>query len=178
MMHQDSEIKGEVIPIPDEEYPFVGFGISWMMNFALQYHAHRDLPKPEIVYLDETPSMAGAENDLIYWWHEAFTNYPELENRARIRMIQKSRESKTYSTDNLREYMDFVGDRQADRPRNSWTFRVSRIGIDIQTRQAIGHFYVDPANCWLNLGAILVMGWDEENTIYLIKDHPTIGPGK
>jgi hypothetical protein len=168
--------KHEEVPI--DEYPFIGFGISWLTEFALRYHQNRELPKPGVVYLDETPTMAGADHDLIYWWHKAVLNYPELENRARIRMIQNSLKSSKFRMENLQEYVDFAGFRQEHLPDGAWRFRVSRIGIDIQSRQAIGHFYVDPANCYLNLGATLVMGWDEENTIYLIKDHPTIGPGK
>jgi hypothetical protein len=169
---------GQYEEIPIEEYPFIGFGISWMTDHALRYHQNRNLPRPALVYLDETPSMAGADSDLIYWWHKAFLNYPELENRARVRMIQNSLKTSKFKTEHLRQYADFVEPRQDRKPDRCWTFRVSRIGIDLQSKQAIGHFYVDPANCWLNLGATLVMGWDEQDTIYLIKDHPTIGPGK
>jgi hypothetical protein len=166
------------IEVPKEEYPFVAFGISWLTEHALQYLQPRGFTKPDIAFLDENPTMAGAEYDLIYWWHKKFTDYSELENRARVRMIMQSRESKKFNSEHLRDFVDFIGDRQEKTPERSWIFRVSRIGIDTQTRQAIGHFYVDPANCWFNLGHTLVMGWDESDSIYLIKNHPTIGPGK
>jgi hypothetical protein len=169
---------GQTEEIPEEEYPFVGFGISWMMDYTLNYHSRLNLAKPSIAYLEETPSMAGADGDLIYWWHKQYINYPELENRARCRMIHNSLKLSKFKTDLLREHVDFIEDRQTQTPDRAWIFRVSRIGIDIQSRQAIGHFYVDPASCYLNLGANLIMGWDEGNTIYLIKDHLTIGPGK
>lgn len=63
---------GQYEEIPIEEYLFIGFGISWMTDYALRYHERHNLPKPALVYLDENPSMAGADSDLIYWWHKAF----------------------------------------------------------------------------------------------------------
>jgi hypothetical protein len=81
---------GKPEEIPVEEYPFVGFGISWLTDYALKYHEHHSLARPSIAYLDEIPTMASADSDLIYWWHKAHINYPELENRARVRMIQNS----------------------------------------------------------------------------------------
>jgi len=100
------------IEVPKEEYPFVAFGISWLTEHALRYLQPHRLTKPDIAFLDETPTMAGAEYDLIYWWHKKITDYSELENRARIRMIQQSRELKKFNSEHLRDYVDFIGDRQ------------------------------------------------------------------
>jgi hypothetical protein len=107
---------GKAEEIPEEEYPFVGFGISWMMDYTLKYHSRLNLAKPSIAYLDEIPTMAGADYDLIYWWHKAYVNYPELEDRARVRMIQNSLKLSKFRMELLQDYADSVGVRQESYP--------------------------------------------------------------
>ena len=164
------------IPIPCEEYPLVAFGITWLIDHVMA-SPHRRPGRPECVLVDEVPSMAGAEYDLIYWWHKSIDHFPGLENGARIRMLQLSKETKHFEPSELGRYIELATSLPSAKS-NYWKFRVSRIGIDTKARQAIGHFFVTLDEMWLNWGSILVMEWGDDDVIYLKTVRHTIGPGK
>src|SRR5690606_31039322 len=86
------EMESPDIPIPPEEYPLLAFGITWLTDYVISDKYYRIEGKPACILLDEIPSMAGGESDLIYWWHKSIEYFPGLENRARIRMIQLAKE--------------------------------------------------------------------------------------
>lgn len=164
-------------PIPPDEYPFIAFGISWLTDYVVNHTAHAPSGTPECVLIDEVPSMAGAESDLVYWWHRSIKYFPGLENRARIRMLQLAKESKKFDRNELAKYIDVP--ESAESIRNArWKFSISRIGIDRTARQAIGHFFVSLDGMWLTWGAILVMAWGDDDVICLKTVHHTLGPGK
>ena len=166
------------IPIPPEEYPLLAFGITWLTDYVLSEKYYRIEGKPACILLDEIPSMAGSESDLIYWWHKSIEYFPGLENRARIRMIQLARETKKFDPVELGKYLE-IPTASSVISKANWKFRVSRIGIDIGARQAIGHFavFIDGGG-WLNWGCILVMEWGDDNVIKLKTVRHTFGPGK
>lgn len=165
------------IPIPPEEYPLIAFGVTWLIDYVLTHSNHASSGKPDCVLIDDTPSMAGAEYDLIYWWHKSIQHFPDLSNLARIRMIQLAKEDKKFDRDELGKYIDVAESFRVikDAP---WKFRVSRIGIDVGARQAIGHFFLTLDGMWLNWGCILVMDWGEDDVIRLKTTRHTIAPGK
>jgi len=165
------------IPIPPEEYPLIAFGITWLIDYVVVNTVHASSGKPNCVLIDDTPSMAGAEYDLVYWWHNSIQYFPDLENRARVRMLQLAKESKRFDRSELAKYIDVTEDVTTIQ-KAYWKFRVSRIGIDVKTRQAIGHFFVTLDGMWLTWGCILVMEWGDDDVIRLKTVRHTDGPGK
>jgi hypothetical protein len=165
------------IPIPPEEYPFIAFGMTWLIDYVVANTAHARSGKPDCVLIDDTPSMAGAECDLVYWWHKSIQYFPDLENRARVRMLQLTKENKRLDRSELAKYIDVTED-VAKVQKAYWKFRVSRIGIDVKSRQAIGHFFVTLDGMWLTWGCILVIEWDDDDVIRLKTVRHTVGPGK
>jgi hypothetical protein len=123
--------------------------------------------------------MQSAEYDLVYWWHKRFEEYPELENRARISLIRRSRESATFCKDRLREYFDVDLNRSRESKSEPWLYRASRIGIDRGSKQAIGAFYLSPGNSWHNIAFTLLMTWDEaDGVISELASKQTVWGGK
>jgi len=164
------------IPIPSEEYPFIAFGITWLIDYVLT-HSNHGHSKPNCILVDETPSMSGAEYDLIYWWHRSIQYFPNLENGARVRMLQLDKETKKFDRAELGKYLE-VADSISLIENASWKFRVSRIGISERAKQAIGHFFVTVDGRWLNWGGILVMEWGDDDVIRLNTIRHTFSPGK
>lgn len=168
------------IPIPPEEYPLLAFGITWLTDYVTsdKYYRTRIEGKPGCILLDETPTMEAAESDLIYWWHRTIQYFPGLENRARVRMIQLSKENKKFDRTELCKYLD-IAESPATIENATWKFVASRIGYDLGSRQAIGHFsvFVDGPG-YLNWGCILVMEWGDDDVISLKTAHHTFGPGR
>jgi hypothetical protein len=164
------------LPIPSEEYPLVAFGVTWLIDHVMA-SPHRRSGRPVCVLVDEVPTMAGAEYDLIYWWHKSIEHFPGLENRARIRMLRLAKETKRFDPSELGKYIEVAASCSLTNA-NFWKFRVSRIGIDTGARQAIGHFFVTLDEMWLNWGCILVMEWGDDDVICLKTVRHTISPGK
>jgi hypothetical protein len=166
------------IPIPPEEYPLLAFGVTWLIDYVMTARNIGAHDTPGCILLDEIPSMAGGEYDLIYWWHKSIEHFPGLENRARIKMIQLAKETKKFDPAELGKYIE-IPTASSVISKANWKFRVSRIGIDIGARQAIGHFavFIDGGG-WLNWGCILVMEWGDDNVISLKTVRHTFGPGK
>lgn len=166
------------LPIPAEEYPFIAFGITWLIDHVLGEMKLSDRDKPDCILLDEVPSMAGAESDLIYWWHKSIQHFPGLENHARIRMLQLAKETKRFDPAEFGKYLEYPQSNSLIQ-NATWRFRVSRIGIYSYSRQAIGHFaaFLEGPG-WLNWGCILVMEWGDDDVIGLKSVRHTFGPGK
>lgn len=165
------------LPIPKEEYPFIASGVSWLTDYVLKTPHGSKHGRPDYVLIDEEPSVSGAEYDLVYWWHKSIKHFPGLDNRARIQLLQLSKETKRFDRDAISEFSD--GDAQIEPNSNDkWRFRVSRIGIDTGSQQAIGHFFVTLDGRWLNWGFILVMEWGDDDVIKIATTRGTVGPGK
>ena len=159
------------LPIPKEEYPFIAFGVSWLTGYVLNTPYGSKLGRPNYT------SVAGAEYDLVHLWHKSIKHFPGLENRARIKLLQLSKETKCFDREAIAEFSD--GESQIDpNSDNKWKFRVSRIGIDVGSKQAIGHFFVTLDGGWWNWGFILVMEWDDDDVIRLKTIRGTVSPGK
>lgn len=165
------------LPIPKEEYPFIAFGVSWLTDYVSNTPYGSKIGRPGCVLIDEKPSIAGAEYDLVYWWHKSIKHFPELENRARVKLLQLSKETKSFVPQDIANYSD--GEARIDSDcENQWRFKVSRIGIDIGSKQAIGHFFVNVDGGWWHWGFILVMEWGDDDVIKLKITRGTVGPGK
>jgi len=166
------------LPIPPEEYSLLAFGNTWLTEYVMSDRNISSNRKPECILLDETPTMEAAESDLIYWWHHNVQYFPCLENRARIRMIQLAKKNKKFDRTELGKHLD-IAESTVNIDNATWKFRVSRVGYDIGSRQAIGHFpvFVDGPG-YLNWGCILVMEWGEDDMISLKTARHTLGPGR
>jgi hypothetical protein len=95
-----------------------------------------------------------------------------------LRMIQLSKENKKFDRTELCKYLD-IAESPATIENATWKFVASRIGYDLGSRQAIGHFsvFVDGPG-YLNWGCILVMEWGDDDVISLKTAHHTFGPGR
>ena len=66
------------LPIPKEEYPFIAFGVSWLTGYVLNTPYGSKLGRPNYTLIDAKPSVAGAEYDLVHWWHKSIKHFPGL----------------------------------------------------------------------------------------------------
>jgi hypothetical protein len=116
---------------------------------------------------------------LVYWWHKRFEQYPELENRARISLIRRSREDARFRKELIRDYFEVDLSRTRETGSKPWLYRASRIGIDKGSRQAIGAFYLSPGNAWRNIAFTLVMTWGKEDGVIAeLSSRQTVSGGK
>jgi hypothetical protein len=160
------------------EYPFIGFGINWLIERVLADRNGTTLLRPTCVWVDESPSLNAAERDLVFWWHNAFQRYGDRIQRARINLLQRSKEAALFDPVELQN-QGVIGCGLPSDDTRAWRFKVSRVGIDTAGRFALAHFLVQAdGNCWLNYGYTLVMSWDIDDNIHLVQSHGTVGPGK
>ena len=165
--------------IDPEEYPFIAFGINWLIERVLSDRNAANLARPYRILIDETPDLNAAESDLIFWWHKAVIRYGESVQKARVNLLQKSKSDAKLDKLKLLEQGELdVNCDDIDDPK-IWRFTVSRVGVDRSSCLALVHFFVQAdGNCWLNYGYTLLLSWNEDGSIYLEESHVTVSPGK
>jgi len=164
--------------IRDEEYPFLAFGVSWLIDRVLSGWVGVAPTRPRCVWIDERPQLNSAECDLIFDWHKRYLDYGDEIVPARYDLLCRSKEDALFTREEFQKYGGIDVNSTPDEPR-AWKFVLSRVGLHVKSRLALAHFFVTAdGDWWHTCGYTLKFGWGDDDVITLIRAYSTAGPAK
>ena len=171
------------LPIRDDEYSILVFAMHWMIEKGA--NSFNQFKRPLRCWLDERPAIGEGERDLILFWYQSRLAFPDFDESARIDLLYRSKEDRFFTSADMAGFAELptmVGSPATVGvvpDESDWWFHASRVGISPKSRQAILHLVAFPyGNHWLNFGHLLLIGWDEDRSLRVNYEKPTVHPGK